>query len=370
MTASRLLLLFALGCSSSHAVAFTRAMSQADLAAEKGDLSLAAQRFELAAQSASSPRDRDEARHAAARMRARAGDIDGAIRALDVLARAAPPGPEAASALYDLALLRLDHGDEATGWRDVEAVILRFPDDGAARPALHRWLQHQDDELGAAASLAWLRRVRAQLDRTDRAEEIAYETALRLERTGDAGGARAAFLATAARWPYPGGALWDDALFHASALAERAGQPAEAIHDLKRMLSQREKATLVGSAERARYAEAELHLGELYRDKLLDRKSAREAFHSLYADFDESPLRARGLFEEAEILRADGDGATACDRYETLVRSFPDSRYAACAAASCPSMRAKPGVRAATPCRAYVRAAAPLEAASDSSAHR
>jgi len=329
-------------------------MNEADDAAEHGDLREAARRFDMAASVALLPHDRDEARHAAARLLGRAGDVHGALTRLDALANEAQPGAEAGSAFYDAASLRLSSGDDDTGWRAVEAMLHRFPNDGDGRPALHRWLAHLDDTAGASASLAWLRRIQPELDGTDRAEEVAYEIAVRLSETQDLVAARTAFLAVAARWPYPQGALWDDALYHASAIDEAIGHPREAAADLTEMLERRERAIIVGSSERARYADAELHLGELYRDRLGDHEAARRAFHALFTAFPESPIRDRGLFEEAELLRADGDLTSACARLATLVETVPDSRYAPCAVSRCPSLHLKPGPGAPRTCHGYI----------------
>jgi len=355
------------GCGPQHGAAFPAAMKDADLAAEHGDKREAARLFDRAAELALLPRDRDDARHAAARMWARAGDVPRALATLDALASESPPGVEAGSAFYDAASLRIAAGDTETGWRDLERMVHRFPNDGDARPALHRWLLHLDDadaDAGSAhprSALDWLRGVHAELDTTDRSEEVAYEVAVRLERTGDASSARDAFLAVAARWPYPLGALWDDALYHASVIDEARGHADDAARDLRRMLDGRERAVIIGSAERSRYAEAELHLGELYRDRLSDRGRARAAFHALYTDFPESPLRERGLFEEARLLEADGEQGEACARLELLVREFPGSRYAPCAVTRCPAIQRRPDRYAPATCHPYIDAPAPSQ---------
>jgi TolA-binding protein len=343
------------GCAAHHSAAFVKAMGVADDLAMQGKYRDAALGFAAAAAVTTRVVDRDEARHAAGRMLARAGDVHGALTLLDALANEAPPGPEAGSAAYDAASLRIASDDAEAGWSGLNAMLHRFPGDGDARPALHRLLQHTDETAGPAATLAYLRQLQAALRAPDRDEELAYEIALRLDATGDAQGARDAFLGVATRWPYPDGALWDDALYHASLLDERAGRPKEAIADLERMLERREHASLVGSAERSRYADAQLHVGELYRDKLGDHPRAEAAFHRLYTDFPESPVHDRGLFEEALLLEAGGDTKTACARLETLVKEVPDSRYAPCAPHTCPTLPAKGAPRTDTrQCHAYI----------------
>jgi len=341
-------------CGPTHGPAFVRSMREADDAAEHGDLREAATRFERAGDVALLRADRDQARHAAARLWARAGELGRAMARLDALADEAPPGPEAGSAFYDRAALRLAHGDVDGGWRDMEAMVRRFPGDGDARPALHHWLAHLDETDGPAAALAWLRTVEPALDATDRGEEVAYEVAVRLERLGNAVEARAAFVAVAQRWPYPGGSLWDDALFHASLLDEAAGRFLEAAADLDQLLDRRERALIIGSSERSRYAEAELRLGELYRDRLGDHAKARRAFHALYANFKDSVLRDRGLFEEAQLSVRDGDPQAACAALATLVRELPGSRYAPCAVRLCPTATVTSDAGAAPACHEYL----------------
>jgi tetratricopeptide (TPR) repeat protein len=345
-------------CASVHGTEFPRAMRAADEAAERGDPREAARRFERAAELALLSRDRDKATHAAARAWARGGATDAALRELDDLASQAPPGLETAAALYEAALLRLDadHDADAPAWGSIESVVLRFPSDGAARPALHRWLDHLEATGGPPLALRWLERVRPALDSTDRAEEIAFETAHYAE-AAHAANARSLYLAVAGRWPYPSGALWDLALWRASELALSQGKPADAVSDLERMLAERERASIVGSAERAHYADAQLKVGEIYRDLLRAPERALAAFHALYLDFPDSPLRERGLFEEARLRKEMGQRPQACADFATLLREFPESRYAPCALQQCPELPERPGKNAPATCHTYLSAA-------------
>jgi tetratricopeptide (TPR) repeat protein len=341
-------------CASPHSAEFTRAMRAADDAEGKGQYLEAAKRFDAAAASTTRLVDQDEARVSAARMLARGGDRRGALARFDALAGAIPPGPEACSAAYESALLRVDGEEPEVGWRGMDAMLHRCPNGGEARPAMRHLLAHKDEAEGPPATLVYLRRLQKELGGTDRAEGIAYEIALRLERTGDPRGARDAFMAMAARWPYPDGSLWDDALFHASLIDESTGHPADAVADLQQMLSRREHAIISGSAERPRYEPAQLRIAELYRDRLGDRAHAEEAFHTLFAKFPDCPFRDRGLYEEAAMLRADGKVDAACERLGTLVKEVPDSRYVPCALQQCPGIRARPGPNAPKMCHPYI----------------
>lgn len=331
---------------------FVRAMNAADDAAQHGQYLEAAHGFDQAAATTSRVKDRDEARHAAAGMLARLGHDQEALARLDAIASTTPPSPEAGSAAYDAAMLRIRGGDPDAGWRGLDAMLHRFPNDGYGAPALHHLLAHAD-EAGPAATLTYLRQLERDLKGTEREEEVVYEIALRLERTGDPAAARSTFLTVATRWPYPGGVLWDDALFHASLVDDAMGHTADAIADLDRMLERRERAIFAGSYERPRYAEAQLRKAELYR-RVGDHPHAEAAYHELYAHFTDTPTRDRGLFEEAKLLRGDGDPSTACARLETLVKEFPASRYAPCALLDCPTLTVRPGPEAPKECHPYL----------------
>ena len=87
--AAALAVVSSVACASTHGAAFVRAMSQADDAASHGDPREAARRFDAAAGFARGAVDRDEARHAAATMLARAHDVQAALARLDALASAA-----------------------------------------------------------------------------------------------------------------------------------------------------------------------------------------------------------------------------------------------------------------------------------------
>ena len=93
----------------------------------------------------------------------------------------------------------------------------------------------------------------------------------------------------------------------------------------------------MGSYERPRYPAAQLHIAELYRDKLHDHAAARREFERLYERHRNSTKRDDAVWAEARLAREDGDLGVACELAERLVKEFPDSRYSRCAKAVCPS---------------------------------
>jgi TolA-binding protein len=285
-------------------------------------------------------------------MNLRSGNLALARERLDAIA-ADPHHPDAALAAYRAAEIRIDAGDE-DGWRRLELMIQGFPNDGATRPALYRLLRHKDDTEGKAQAILFLRQEQKKLGETELGGELAYQIALRLAETGETRAARDAFVDVATRWPYPAGALFDDALYRASELDEQLGNYQAAVDDLKRMLDEREVAHLTGSYQRPRYSPALWRLATLYRDRLHDKDRAREAFHRLYADFTTSILRDDALWQEAALWREDGDTGTACSRLSVLADEFPDSRYVPCAMKECPRVRRAEKSGAPATCHAYI----------------
>ncbi len=344
----------AAGCAPDRGSAYTHALAEARRAETAGRWDEAAARYDAAATEAKVPRDALHARYLAALMLARGDERALAVRRLDAIAAARPAQPDSASAAMRAADLRLRAGDES-GWPRLEALVRAFPTSGVARPALHRLLRHDDETAGPAAAIVRARALQAALAETELGETLAYEIALRLATTGSLEAAREAFVDVATRWPYPGGSLFDDALYRASELDEKLGRFDDAAKDLERMLGEREVARLSGSYQRPRYGPALLRLGVLYRDRLKDKERARQAFHRLYTDFTTSPLRDDALWQEAELWREDGDTGAACERLAALAEDVPDSRYVPCAMQMCPRVKRAAKSKAPAECRAYIQ---------------
>jgi len=340
-------------CARAPSAPYAHAFSAAERAQTAGRFAEAAAEFDRAAAGAKTPRDRDHAAYLAAEMLVRAGDVAAGARRLDAIARLDPPGEHSAHAAYELAVMRVERDDD---WTEIESMPLRFPESALSRRALYRAAAHLDERDGPAAGLAWLERLAPRLAGRELEQTTLYEIARHHETLGDVARARDEYIAIATRWPYPGGALWDDALFRASEADERLGRYDAAIADLERMLDEREVSTVMGTYQRPRYGPALLRIATLYRDRLHDRARARAALHRLYTDFKTSPSRDDALWMEAELFIEDGDRPTACARLASLVRDFPDSRYVPCATLRCNDV-ARPAQSAAPKaCRAYIDA--------------
>ena len=197
------------------------------------------------------PRDADAAAWNAADALVRAGRISEAVGRLDAIARDAASGHQAEAA-YRAATLRIEHGDEERGWRDMEQVPRRFPLHGIAHVAVRRLVDHARD-AGAPAATGELGALERDVGATELGETVALLSAEQLEQMGDAEAARDAYVRMARRsGRYRRGTFFDEALWRASLLDEKLGRYAAAVDDLNRLLAPRETASLAGSYERPR----------------------------------------------------------------------------------------------------------------------
>jgi tetratricopeptide (TPR) repeat protein len=332
--------------------AYMHSLAEARRDHHNGRFDLAATKFDEAAKTAKIPRDAVYARYEAALARARAGDVARAAAELRAIATAKPATAYSAQAAFKAAELARDNDEEA-GLRELEPVIVDFPESGVAQVALGLVLRH-DDQAGPEVALAHLERVAPRVNGTKVEEKVLYERAKRLDALGRTQAALDAFVAVADKWPYPFGGLNDDALYRAAEMEEKLGRPKEAIALLERLLSQREVSSFMGSYERPRYLPAILRIAQIYENQLADRARARATLHRVYTDFTTSTMRDDALWREAELWRKDGDASTACDRLSTLAGDFPDSRYVPCASLRCPAIKRSTKSKAPATCHEYL----------------
>jgi tetratricopeptide (TPR) repeat protein len=328
--------------------AFLRAKGAGDIAYSSGRFDEAAREYEAAASAALRATDRAEALYLRAASFQRERAWDRARAAYGRLLHDEPQSQRARRATFDLASMEIEAGNRTKGYEMLRDAMLKQPDDGLARRALVRYVEYLDENR--ADVLAWLSSVEPKLAATELDENVLYAIAERQENAGDLERSRASYVACADRHPYPQGSLFDDSLWHASQIDEKLGRPEQAIEDLERMLRVREPSSLTGSYERPRFAPARYRIAVLYRDALNDHSEARRQFHALYAEHPTSILRDDALWEEAKLALADGDARQACALTATLAKDFPDSRYAPCSRALCPTAASSPTAR----CHEYV----------------
>jgi len=356
VTRRRLLwLLLAAACGSPAPAAYTRENEAAQRARQRGQHAEAAAHYERAAGAAKNARDAEESRYRAADSYARAGDSTRAEALLRVLAAQGPDAERRARADFALADLWQQAGAPERADAQRLAALRRHPSSGLARKALEEHLGYLREHGGGAQALAYLQSEAVALSNSELGETLAYRTARELDEAGRLAEARDAYLSCAQRFPYPRGVYWDDALFRAAQKELELGAPARAVEHLQRLLAEQESAVFTGSYERARYAEAQLELGRIYRDLFHDPARARRELRKVWQNHATSTLADDALFQEALVARDSGDAAGSCAPLSILVSKLPQSRFAPCAHLLCPSLPASP-----QPCHDYVKRAAGL----------
>jgi TolA-binding protein len=336
MRAALLLVTVLVACAPKLPPAYVRARDTAESDYASGHFTDAGKAWLNAADSASTPRDRSDARYRAATSYQRAGELDKARELYELLA--AGKSDRAARSAFTLADLRLQGGDEAGGYAELEAAIRKYPSSGVANLALTRYFAFLASKGGDKAVLEYATRPPPELAASELAEQLLYERARRLDMLGRTKEARDAYVELADRYPYPHGAYWDDALFRGADCEQRLHQSQGAIDLLERMIAAREASRMSGSYERSRFADAAFRVAELYRDEIKDLDAARRAFHSVFVNYPTSTLRDDALWQEALLARGTSDTA-ACAPLSLLVTQLPDSRFAPCAHELCNALR-------------------------------
>lgn len=324
-------------CAPVYGDAYLAALAAGRRAYHAGRYIEAARGYDDAAAKALRVKDRDEARFLQARSFERAERWTEAEGAYLRLIADSPRGPRSPRAAFDIAELAIHHGDAARGWKLLEEAADRYPDHGLCRPSIRRLVDHIAEQDGEPKVLEFLSRKTRVFRGTDQEQTIAYETALSLDRAGQKAEAHDAFVATARAHPYPFGGLTDDALVRAARIDEARGSDEEAVLHLRDLLRSREVSSGMGSYERPRYAEAQLLIGEIYRDKIKDHAAARREFEQVCADHPTSVKCDDAVWAAGKLARADGEQGEACRLAGRLVKELPESRYAACARLLCSS---------------------------------
>jgi TolA-binding protein len=327
-----------LGCAPSLSRSYLEEQAAAERAYSAGRYEEAADHWQRAAQGAKKRRNQTEARYRAATSLRRAGRYEEAAALLEALARDRPKSARAARAAFERAEIEIDHGDQARGHALLADALRRYPGSGLAPTALSELVRWHEDHGGPSAAIGWLDGIRADFTESELDESVRYARAKELEKAGRDEDALAAYLDVATRHPYPEGGLWDDALWNASLLEEKLGRPERAIAHLRRMLKEREPSSLQGSYERPRFAPAQYRIAELYRDGFHDSAGAAREFRRVWDDHPTSLLRDDALWNEARLERGAGDERRACSTLELLRDRAPESRYAPCVAALCPTL--------------------------------
>jgi TolA-binding protein len=323
------------GCGPAWGDAYLDAMAAGQRAYHAGRYGEAATLYAKAVESAQRLKDRDEAMLLVARMQERDGHKDEAFATYERIANATPPGPRLVRAAVAAAQILIEQGRETEGYASLVAIAKKHPDHGDARTALQRVMEHEHENGGDDALLAFLKREQPAFAKTELAVFFDYQIAKTTADKGDLAAARDLLVAHARANPYPTGSYTDDAFSRAADIEVQLGHPKEAIALLKEMLSTLEHSEKPGSYERPRYPEGQWKIAEIYRDKLGDHASARREFHRLFTDHPYCKQRDDALWEEAKLAVLDGDAGDACDLVAKIAKDLPDSRYVRCSRELC-----------------------------------
>ncbi len=339
-----------LGCGAVLPSAFAVSYANGQRAEAAGRWQEAAAGYDEAASASTDERQKDDARYHAAIARERAGDVAGGGR--DLLAIASGTGAYAQEAAMAHALLLLQTNDPAAA-SELDAIIRQFPNEGLARRALALRVRSLDAS-GVDDALAYLASLESATQTTEVGADVVYQQAIRVEQKGEIERAHAMYLDVATRWPYPQGALFDDALWRASLAAEKLSDPKRAVADLETMLQVREQSQLNGSYDRPRFPDALIRVAKLQESALHDDAAARAAWQRFTSTFTSSPKLDLALWNDARLAKKSGDVAGACSELTSLVARFPDSRYVPCAIAECKTIARPEASHAPAQCHAYL----------------
>lgn len=325
-----LLAVLASGCaaptlSKPRGAAHLSALAEAESHQHAGRYAEASEAYLHAAESAERRVDRDESLYRQSRVLARAGDLAQAIAILDQLGASQTIARRTLRARLDAARYRLQLEDAAQIERaehDLRTLVEEHPESGAARGALRVLVQrHVDSVESDEQALAYTHALRAELDRSPLAEVLMSLEAGLLVRLDRKDEARTLLEELVARYPYPQGSHWDEALWQLADLALERGEPQQAIAHLKQMVAANESSFVLGSYTRALFPKAALRIARIYRDELDDAEAAIDAYADVRGEFPRSLVCDDALAEEAELRIARGQRGRGCALLEELVRT-------------------------------------------------
>lgn len=348
----------ACACARQHTTPYKNERAQAERHYAHGRYSEAASSWRRAAGHAEHRDDRVEALYRSAAAHERARNIPAARAAYVEVLKLAPRGSRAARAAFELAWLDIEQGRTARGERGLLEVMLIYQDSALAGRAFTGLASRRRAHGGDIAVLALIEQVRPKIEQPELAEQVRYAEGRLLRTMGQEERALRVFLELADQFPYPQGAYWEDALWHAADIERARGRPQAALTHLERMLAEVEPAHFQGSYARTRYAEAQYRIAEIYRDDLAQPDRARAEFRKVFDEHPTSLLRDDALWQEALISWTTGERAVSCTPLARLIAALPDSRYAPCAPLLCDRLPSSD-----RSCRPYIRRTFEVEAA-------
>jgi tetratricopeptide (TPR) repeat protein len=299
------------------------AFEEAEAHQHSGRFAEAVVAYQRAAETAERRVDRDEMLYRASRVYARMKDFPNAIRICDELGNAQPVARRTLRARLDAARYRIETGEREAGETALRTLIVEEQESAAARSALRILSERYVD--GAESkddAIQWLDALIEETGDSSITEPLMGMKAEMLLLKGDKDEAFSVLEAQIAKFPYPQGARWDDALNRMADISLERGDPKAAVGYLERMISVHESSFILGSYTRPLFSKSALRIGRIYRDELHDNKAAIAAFAHMRSEFPHSPHRDDSLLEEAMIRLDTGDSDGACELLGELLEDF------------------------------------------------
>jgi tetratricopeptide (TPR) repeat protein len=230
-----------------------------------------------------------------------------------------------ATGLKNAALLYLTLGDDARAYDLLWRVIAAYPEEAAADDAL-RHVVADGRRRNPTQLLEALERLYGGLARTNIGDNLLWEEALvlhdDLHDDARALGALDRLVST-----YPHSPTLDEALWLAAQLARALGDPAGAVHRLRRLLATREPGNRIGAYISPFLPKSQLTIGLILRDDLHRPADAVPELRQVAHDFPESIYLDDAQFEIAVAYDRMGDGAGVCQALAELAAKYPESKY-------------------------------------------
>lgn len=254
--------------------------------------------FALAAETAERRVDLDESLVRETIALTNLGRYEEAVVILEEVGNRRPVSRRTSRAIFEAALLRLDHlNQREQAIAGFERVMRETPDDGLGTRALYYILKDYEERADTVGALAFCDRLYADLGDSTLGDDLLRSKSNLLLLDGDRAGARAALEILIQRYPYPYGQRWDDALMALAEMDVEDGEPARAVERLEFLVNRNEETNLVGSYTLPSMPRAQLRIGEIYRDELHDLEHASQAFENLEDRFPRSALRDDALYQ-------------------------------------------------------------------------
>ncbi len=279
--------------------------------------------FALAADEAVRRVDLDEALYRETRALIQLERYDDAIRILQEVADRRPISRRTSRAMFEIALIRLDHLNQPEqAVQDFERVMRETPDDGLAGRALFYVNRDFESRGDTAGTIAFCDRLYADLGDSTFGDDLLRVKANAQLLAGDRAGARASLEEIVRRYPYPYGQRWDDAITTLAEMDVEDGQPARAVERLEELVNRNEETNLVGSYTLPSMPRAQLRIAQIYRDELNDPEKASDAFERLPRRFPRSILRDDALYQAGAMWLDAGNRSRGCRLLRRVVDDF------------------------------------------------